>query len=279
MRGARRHEALEAAVAFPQVAPFAIEGEHGERGGGESVRKPAHGLGYVFASEGERQFRDPRIMPDDERDARIGWRRADRAQQGRGIGEIEAWLHAHMRRAHERGQEALHGFAGAPGVGDERDVGGDGVVAHPCAGCGGVRPATVGQRASAIARGIVAMGLGVAEQDESTHAGKIGRAGAAVSVCAPCARRLVLRARLRQKTLRIASWRGRMPIFSFACRACGKEFQTLVRSSDTPECPTCQSVDLEQQLSLIASPNKGGDVSEPAPACGPAGCGACPAFN
>jgi putative FmdB family regulatory protein len=70
-----------------------------------------------------------------------------------------------------------------------------------------------------------------------------------------------------------------MPIFSFACRACGKEFQTLVRASDAPECPACQSADLEQQLSLIAAPNKGGQDSEPASACGPSGCGACPAFN
>lgn len=74
-----------------------------------------------------------------------------------------------------------------------------------------------------------------------------------------------------------------MPIFAFACRACGKEFQTLVRSDDTPECPSCASADLERQLSLIASPAKGGEDAGQAacsPACGPAGCGAglCPAM-
>ena len=66
-----------------------------------------------------------------------------------------------------------------------------------------------------------------------------------------------------------------MPIYGFACKSCGQMFQTLVRSSDVPECPACGSVALEQQLSLIASPAKGG--SDPEPACaGPAGaCGQC----
>mgnify|MGYP001164737146 CR=1 FL=1 len=70
-----------------------------------------------------------------------------------------------------------------------------------------------------------------------------------------------------------------MPIFSFACRSCGQEFQTLVRSGETPECPSCASAEVERQLSLIAAPNKGGEDSGAA-ACGPAGCatGMCPAM-
>jgi putative FmdB family regulatory protein len=51
-----------------------------------------------------------------------------------------------------------------------------------------------------------------------------------------------------------------MPIYGFTCDKCGKEFQTLVRSSDTPECPSCGATELTRQLSLIASPNKGGDA-------------------
>ena len=50
-----------------------------------------------------------------------------------------------------------------------------------------------------------------------------------------------------------------MPIYAYACRACGESFQTLVRSNETPECPTCKSADLERRLSLIASPSKGGE--------------------
>ena len=50
-----------------------------------------------------------------------------------------------------------------------------------------------------------------------------------------------------------------MPIYGFHCNACGKEFETLVRSFDTPECPSCASTDLTQQLARIASPGKGDD--------------------
>lgn len=50
-----------------------------------------------------------------------------------------------------------------------------------------------------------------------------------------------------------------MPIYGFSCNACKMEFQTLVRSTDTPECPKCGSTDLTQQLALIASPGKGGE--------------------
>lgn len=66
-----------------------------------------------------------------------------------------------------------------------------------------------------------------------------------------------------------------MPIYAFACRACGKEFQTLVRSDETPECPSCASAELDRQLSLIASPAKGG---EDAGAPGGCGSGMCPAM-
>lgn len=73
-----------------------------------------------------------------------------------------------------------------------------------------------------------------------------------------------------------------MPIHAYECRACGKAFSTLVRGGETPECPACASVDLERQLSLIASPQKSSD--EPAPmgcSAGMGGCAAaagCPAF-
>jgi putative FmdB family regulatory protein len=70
-----------------------------------------------------------------------------------------------------------------------------------------------------------------------------------------------------------------MPIYAFSCRSCGTEFQTLVRSDDTPECPACDSVELERQLSLIAAPAKGAEDAGAA-ACGPSGCakGMCPAM-
>jgi putative FmdB family regulatory protein len=59
-----------------------------------------------------------------------------------------------------------------------------------------------------------------------------------------------------------------MPIFEYACRACGHEFETLVRASETPSCSKCASPDLEKKLSVFAA-----QTAAPAPAAGP--CGAC----
>ena len=43
-----------------------------------------------------------------------------------------------------------------------------------------------------------------------------------------------------------------MPIYDYACRACGHEFEALTRgsSSKPPTCPECQSEDAERLLSL-----------------------------
>ena len=43
-----------------------------------------------------------------------------------------------------------------------------------------------------------------------------------------------------------------MPIFDYKCRQCSNEFELLVLGSAVPECPTCQSRDLEQLLSGFA---------------------------
>ena len=52
-----------------------------------------------------------------------------------------------------------------------------------------------------------------------------------------------------------------MPIYGYDCNKCGHEFETLVRSSEAPSCPSCESTDLTRHLSLIASPVKsGGDA-------------------
>lgn len=40
-----------------------------------------------------------------------------------------------------------------------------------------------------------------------------------------------------------------MPIFDFSCKACGNQFEALVRKS-APACPKCKSEDLERLLSL-----------------------------
>ena len=43
-----------------------------------------------------------------------------------------------------------------------------------------------------------------------------------------------------------------MPIYEYSCEACGHQFETLVRGETKPECPSCQSQDLERLLSLLS---------------------------
>ena len=61
-----------------------------------------------------------------------------------------------------------------------------------------------------------------------------------------------------------------MPIYEYACNKCGNEFETLVRSSTVPDCPSCRSTDLGKKLSVFAT---AGSTTDSAPAAGP--CGTC----
>jgi len=75
-----------------------------------------------------------------------------------------------------------------------------------------------------------------------------------------------------------------MPIFAYRCHDCGKQFQTLVRSGETPSCEACHSTDLDQQVALIATPNKAGASTETNPRSAEIGgcaCGesVCPALG
>lgn len=69
-----------------------------------------------------------------------------------------------------------------------------------------------------------------------------------------------------------------MPIYGYICNACGAEFQTLVRATDTPACPACEGTALTRQLSLIAQPARGGETAGSASAVAdmpPCASGAC----
>ncbi len=43
-----------------------------------------------------------------------------------------------------------------------------------------------------------------------------------------------------------------MPIFEYRCTSCQNEFETLVRTGDTPACPKCAGQELTKLLSLPA---------------------------
>jgi len=63
-----------------------------------------------------------------------------------------------------------------------------------------------------------------------------------------------------------------MPIYEYACAECGHEFEALVRSDTTPECPDCHSTELRKLLSVFATT---ATSTEAAPAM-PSPCGSCP---
>ena len=44
-----------------------------------------------------------------------------------------------------------------------------------------------------------------------------------------------------------------MPLYDFRCRACGHEFEALVRPPAAPQCPACRSEDLERLLSTFVT--------------------------
>jgi putative FmdB family regulatory protein len=49
-----------------------------------------------------------------------------------------------------------------------------------------------------------------------------------------------------------------MPLYEYQCRACGREFEQLVRAGDPlARCPGCQSDDLERVLSAFAVGSEG----------------------
>ena len=60
-----------------------------------------------------------------------------------------------------------------------------------------------------------------------------------------------------------------MPIREYACRACNKEFETLVRGAEKPSCASCGSLDLEKKLSVFAT------QGEKAATVAPGACGTC----
>jgi putative FmdB family regulatory protein len=64
-----------------------------------------------------------------------------------------------------------------------------------------------------------------------------------------------------------------MPLFEYACKACDREFEALVRGSEAPECPSCHSTELQRRLSVFAAHTNGHASSVASSAMG--ACGSC----
>ena len=65
-----------------------------------------------------------------------------------------------------------------------------------------------------------------------------------------------------------------MRLFDFHCRACGKDFEELVRDVADARCPACHSAEVAKQLSAFAVGGTGGGSEAAGPsACGAGSCG------
>lgn len=72
-----------------------------------------------------------------------------------------------------------------------------------------------------------------------------------------------------------------MPIYEYACSACGRKFEALVRTGTEPQCPDCHSTELDKLLSVFsttaASAQAAPAMPSPCESCchagAPGGCG------
>jgi putative FmdB family regulatory protein len=59
-----------------------------------------------------------------------------------------------------------------------------------------------------------------------------------------------------------------MPLFEYACRGCGRQFEAFVTADRRAACPSCEGTDLEKLLSSPGMVGTGGRVEREAiPAC------------
>jgi putative FmdB family regulatory protein len=65
-----------------------------------------------------------------------------------------------------------------------------------------------------------------------------------------------------------------MPLYEYACKECSHQFETLVRGSETPECPACHATSLERKLSTFAAHTASGSWPRQIEAT-PGPCGSC----
>lgn len=52
-----------------------------------------------------------------------------------------------------------------------------------------------------------------------------------------------------------------MPLYDYRCKACGEQFEALVRPPNAPACPACAGADLERLLSGCSFSVRSGGLS------------------
>jgi putative FmdB family regulatory protein len=70
-----------------------------------------------------------------------------------------------------------------------------------------------------------------------------------------------------------------MPIYEYVCCACGKEFETLVFGSETPDCPACNHTDVRRLMSACGFVSKSGGGETVSSSAGASSCGGCSATS
>ncbi|MDY0131205.1 MAG: zinc ribbon domain-containing protein [Desulforegulaceae bacterium] len=74
-----------------------------------------------------------------------------------------------------------------------------------------------------------------------------------------------------------------MPIYEYHCKKCDTDFEALVMSGETPECPKCGTTEVTRLMSACGFVSKGASFGGEAPttksSAGSNPCNTCPATN
>lgn len=70
-----------------------------------------------------------------------------------------------------------------------------------------------------------------------------------------------------------------MPIYEYHCEQCDKNFECLVFGSETPNCPSCHSTNINKLMSACGFMSKGGDGQTVKTAAADSSCGGCAATS
>jgi len=64
-----------------------------------------------------------------------------------------------------------------------------------------------------------------------------------------------------------------MPLFEYSCKSCDHQFESLVRGTETPACPSCHGTTLERRQSVFAARTTNAVSASTPVQMGP--CGSC----